>query len=381
MMNDFKPVERAKAKVAGLLDDPKHPRFHKRVHWWLKNLSLNQRLIVLVVVVLIVGGGVLALNKLGNKPVKEAQNTVAKKEAEPPKPTTVASRLTGIQVPTELNDLPVTGVMIENSPDARPQAGLIQADMVVEAIAEGGITRFLALFQESKPDYLGPVRSVRPYYLDFLVPLDGAIVHAGGSGEALAQIKAQNIKDIDHGANGGAFQRVSNRYAPHNLYTSRANLLDIHSKRGYTSSNYKGLARKEKEGPTVPVTAKSIDLNISGPLYNVRYDYDPAINAFRRSEGGRPHVDERSGNQLAPKVVVVLVMNYSQNGIYSVYNTTSGGEATVFQDGVAIPAKWEKIGRTAELVLKNTDGSILPLNPGQTWITLIAGADRIKYAP
>ncbi|MCP5939883.1 DUF3048 domain-containing protein, partial [Klebsiella pneumoniae] len=84
-----------------------------------------------------------------------------------PKPTTVANTLTGLQVAPDVNQRPVTGVMIENSTDARPQSGLDQAGVVFEAIAEGGITRFLALFQDTQPDYVGPVRSSRPYYVQW----------------------------------------------------------------------------------------------------------------------------------------------------------------------------------------------------------------------
>ena len=155
------------------------------------------------------------------------------KIVEVPKPTTEASNLTGLKVPIGTNKRPVTAVMIENSPDARPQSGLRDAGVVFEAVAEGGITRFLALFQDTKPDYVGPVRSARPYYVRWMLGFDANYAHAGGSGKALAMIRELNVRDIDHGANGSRFDRVSSRYAPHNLYTSIDRLLAAGKERGY----------------------------------------------------------------------------------------------------------------------------------------------------
>lgn len=403
MKDDIQPTRQAKTAVlalkknildkvsppsAGLpvesttVDQPERIRLHHRVHWWVKSLTKKELLLVLGAFFIFAGGIGYAIVRLSHADIKEAASLSVKQEAPvPPKPTTVASRMTGVQVASELNDLPVTGVMIENSPDARPQSGLLQADMVFEAIAEGGITRFLALYQESQPDYIGPVRSARPYYLDFVVAYDAALGHAGGSADALAQIRNEGIKDLDHGANGSTYQRVNNRYAPHNLYTSRAKLLEAQSKRGYTTSSYKGLARKEKDEPVTVPTARTIDFTVSSFLYNPHFDYDAVTNTYKRSEGGKPHVDERSGTQIASKVVVALVMPHHYEGIYSVYLTRGSGAAMVFQNGTVTPVTWEKANRKSELILKDTSGAPLALNPGQTWLTLVSTASAIKYAP
>lgn len=375
MNNDTAPI-RPSATPNSL--PPGKFQVHKRVHWWLKSLSRKQFLAVAVIFFVVAGGGAYLLWQAGNQPVgKEAPAALI----DVPEPTTIASRMTGVEVPIALNALPVTGVMIENSPDARPQAGLNQADLVFEAIAEGGISRFLVLFQESQPEHIGPVRSVRPYYLDFLVPYDAALSHAGGSAEALAQIRSQGIKDLDHGANGPTYQRVNNRFAPHNLYTSRAKLLELQNRKGFTASNYTGFARKEKDTPAATPTARAIDLTISSFLFNPHYDYDPATNTYKRSQGGKPHTDERSGSQIAPKVVIALVSSHHYAGIYSVYQVTGSGPATIFQDGLAIAATWSKAGRSSEYVFKDAAGAVIPLNPGQTWISLVGTAGNIAYAP
>lgn len=352
---------------------------------WLK-LSKKQLIILIVALVVVLTGGGVAAYKLTHKPAKVVVPTVAtkteEKPVETPKPTTVASPLTGVQVAPELAALPVTGVMIENSPDARPQAGLKDAGVVYEAIAEGGITRFLALFQESKPDYIGPVRSVRPYYLEWLQGYDAAIAHVGGSPEALNLIKSAGIKDLDQFSNGSTYQRISTRYAPHNVYTSIDKLLALQTKKGYTKSTFVGFARKADK-PATPPTARLIDITMSGYLYNPHYEYDPAANVYKRSEGGKPHVDDKSGQQLAPKVVVVLVMPLAlkADGLHSDYSTTGNGTAFIFQDGAVTQGTWEKKGSKEPVRLGDANGSPLAINIGQTWISVVSTAGSVSYKP
>jgi hypothetical protein len=351
-------------------------------HIWFKHASKKEKIIGGIIIFALVvggGGGVYALKKHFGKATAVSEQPVTKQE-EPPKPTTEASKLTGVQISPDLNKRPITGVMIENSPDARPQAGLVDAGIVFEAIAEGGITRFLALFQEGQPEYLGPVRSVRPYYVDFLLPFDAALAHAGGSAEGLAKVRNLGVKDLDHGNTGGAYRRVSDRYAPHNLYTSMGDLDKASQQKGFTTSNSKSLPRKAEQ-PGQAVTARTIDLNISSVLYNVHYDYDVASNTYKRTLGGRPHVDHRSGQQLSPKVVVALVMGYSQKGIYSVYQTTGSGTMFVFQDGVVHQGTWKKAGEKEQFEFVDAAGKTLALNPGQTWISIVKAPDAVRSAP
>ena len=352
-------------------------------HLVFKHATKKERVLgaVIVAVLLIAGGtGVFALSKSLNKTANVATPVAHKLEAQPTQPTTEASKLTGAQISPELNKRPVTGIMIENSPDARPQSGLKDAGIVFEAIAEGGITRFLTLFQESQPDYIGPVRSVRPYYVDLLLPFDASLAHAGGSADGLAKVRSLGVKDLDHGANGNAFRRIPERYAPHNLYTSMAQLDQASAARGYTTSNVKSLARKT-EKPAAQVTAGKIDMSISSPLYNVHYDYDKATNTYKRTMGGKPHTDQRSGEQLAPKTVVALVMSYSQKGIYSVYQTTGSGKVYIFQDGAVQTGTWTKAGEKEQFVFADDAGKPISLNAGQTWFTLVKTDNSVAHAP
>ncbi len=278
--------------------------------------------------VIIIGGAIIAtvLTRIEPKPVVSAVKKVPKVAKVVPKPTTVASTLSGLQVDPSLNTKPVTAVMIENSQDARPQSGINQAGVVFEAIAEGGITRFLTLFQDTAPDDVGPIRSARPYYLQWAMGFDAGYAHVGGSPEALADIKAWGVKDLDQFANSGSYHRIDSRAAPHNVYTSIAALNELETAKGYTTSTFTGLDRKA-DTPSKAPTAKTVDMKLSGPLYNTHYDYSAATNTYLRSQAGAPHIDATTNTQLNPKVLVALIMPYGlqSDGHHSDHTTIGSG--------------------------------------------------------
>ena len=125
------------------------------------------------------------------------------------------SHLNGIEVASKADlSRPVTAIMIENSPDARPHSGLKQAEVVYEAIAEGGITRFLTLFQQHKPQLIGPVRSLRMYYVDWLAPYQASVAHVGGSHASLQEVRNGKYRDIDQFFNGSSYWRANDRRPP-----------------------------------------------------------------------------------------------------------------------------------------------------------------------
>lgn len=353
------------------VDRPRKRRFNIK-RFIRKPRTKKEWAILAAIIIVVVGSAMTAFALLRSEPAPPPVVQKEEPKPEPPKPTTEPSRLSGLPVKLELNKRPVTGVMIENSPDARPQAGLKEAGVVFEAVAEGGITRFLALYQETQPGNIGPVRSVRPYYLDFLMPFDAAIAHVGGSPEALAQIRNESIKDLDQFFNPGAYSRSPKRFAPHNMYTNMTALDGVNKARKYTASKFTGFVRKP-DAPAKQPSAKSIDLNISSFLYNVHYDYVPKTNSYNRSQGGRPHIDENSNSQISPKVVVALVMPRSihPDGVHTVYGTSGSGELFVFQDGVLAKGTWQKKGRGSQFVFKDSKGKPFNFNAGQTWLTMV----------
>jgi len=357
----------------------------KKKRFWpnFKNWSKKKKLLVIALLILILGGGSVAAYWFIVRPQPAVVETVVEQaEPAPEPPKTEASRLSGVQISPELNQRSITGIMIENSLDARPQSGLLDAGVVFEAIAEGGITRFLALFQEGQPGYIGPVRSARPYYIDWVSGFNAAYVHAGGSPEALSLIKSLGIKDIEHGVNGSAFERVNSRFAPHNLYTRTANLDQVKQNRGYNSSTFTSLVRKA-EAPGLTPTASSIDLNVSSINFKVHYDYNATTNSYLRVLAGKAHTDEKSGQQLNPKVVVALVVAYKIHAdrVHSQYTTIGSGKALIFQDGIVYDTTWHKDSRAGQITFTDAAGAPVGLNPGQTWFTVIATADKATYSP
>jgi len=354
---------------------------------WFKNLSKKRKAIFLaliIILLLVIGGGIyLALNPNKKLPVV----SIKKSTPDVVKPKLVPSTLTGLPVDPSVNNRTVTAIMIENSIDARPQSGLDQAGVVFEAIAEGGVTRFMGVFQDTQPSYIGPVRSARPYYIQWALGFNAAYAHVGGSPDALADLNAWNVRNIDQFANSAAFQRISSRYAPHNVYTSIAQLNTVENTKGWTSSNFKGFIRKA-DTPAKTPTASNLSFTLSGPIYNPSFTYNPSTNNYTRSENGAVHnVISQSGvlTPITPKVVVALITPLGQGALdssgayYSDYNVLGSGQAMIFQDGTEITANWNKQNSTDQITFTDNSGNPIKLNAGQTWLTAVATSANVSY--
>lgn len=347
------------------IDTPKGAKI-ARVNKWLNH---HQKIVLgaLIAIALIIGGlFVFLFSGLTFEVVKDV--SVHKKAT----PKTY-SPLTGKETSEADSKRVVTAVIIENSPDARPQSGLKNSGVVFEAIAEGGITRFLTLYQEDQPQLIGPVRSLRPYYIDWLAAFDPAVAHVGGSHSALQEIRNGSYRDIDQFSNADTYWRAKDRYAPHNVYTNFENLNKINAKKGYDSSTFTGFVRKEdtKKPETTPATA--ITVAISSPLYNSSYTYNSETNSYMRSQAGQPHIDRESG-QINPKVIVVLEATHStvqEDGARESIQTTGSGKATIFQDGNVITGTWSKLNKKSQITFKDAEEKEVALNRGQTWITVV----------
>jgi hypothetical protein len=302
-----------------------------------------------------------------------------------PKSSTVASSLTGLQVSPTANTLPVTAIMVENSLDARPQSGLGQAGVVFEALAEGGITRFVALYQsDSSSTNVGPIRSARPYFISWLLGFDADYAHVGGSPEALSDISQWGVKDLDEFYNGSYYQRISSRPAPHNVYTTLSRLYSLEQSKGYTSSKFTSWPRKTAS-PLKKPTATSITLNLSSSDYNVNYAYNAKTNSYERSEGGSPQMDADTNTQISVPVVIAMVIQESNgplDGIgayYSEYQTVGNGTAFIFQDGGVTEGQWTKSANTSQILFNTSAGKPLPLDPGEVWISAVTSDSSVIY--
>lgn len=322
--------------------------------------------------ILIAIGGAVAFVLTYRAPVADtAYHAPAKKVPKPAEK--YYSHLNGIEVASKADlSKPVTAIMIENSPDARPHSGLKQAEVVYEAIAEGGITRFLALFQQHKPQLIGPVRSLRMYYVDWLAPYQASVAHVGGSHASLQEIRGSNYRDIDQFFNGGSYWRTNDRRPPHNVYTSFEKLDALNAGKGYKSSQFTSFARADGKTSNKP-NAVNIDINFSSSWYNTHYDYDKASNTYLRSIGGQASNDREEG-RLAPSVVIALHVNETtvmEDGWRQSIVTTGTGTATVFQNGTVAECTWRKNDRFSPLELIDAAGKPVALNRGQTWIAAV----------
>lgn len=361
------------------LPPPETPAPRTRTHALRNWLRAHKKAVLFssLGVVVAIGGSAVALWQFGFfSPASTQETNVAQSVTEPePEPVIYYSPLTGNIVASEMQTTQaVTGIMIENSPDARPQSGIKDSGVVFEAIAEGGITRFLVIYQEQKPELIGPVRSVRMYYVDWIAAFNASVAHIGGSAAALEEVRNGTYRDIDQFFNPAAYWRATDRYAPHNVYTSFSRLDALNAQKGYTSSSFDGFPRDDSEAVSEELrTATSIDVTMSSYLYNSHYDYNAVTNTYDRSQGGAPHLDREAG-QISPRVVVVMKVAEElvlEDGWREQINTIGQGTAYIFQNGSVTEATWKKTSKTSQIQFLSADGEPISLARGQTWISAV----------
>lgn len=310
-------------------------------------------------------------------------------------------------------------VMIENTPDSRPQSGLSSADVVFEAVAEGGITRFLGVFYcgvQVADTTLAPIRSARTYYVDwasgFNLPM---YVHVGGANvpgptDALSQIGEygwNGENDINQFSVGyPTFVRDYNRLpgrdiaTEHTMVTSTEKLWEVATDRDWTNitparrvgrqtipaadwkSGFKGWTFADDSSAKGSVGSIAYGFMGGYDSYNVQWTYDATNNNYQRSQGGEAHTDLNNEKQITAKNVVVLFTKEQgplNEKKHMLYTTTGTGEALVFQNGQVIEAKWSKPTRESELQFTNAKGQALPLLRGLTWISVLGIGSEVTY--
>ncbi len=296
-------------------------------------------------------------------------------------------------------------VMIENHTEARPQSGLSSADIVYEAVAEGGITRFMAVFYCNLSDVqVGPVRSARTYFLDWLGEYDALYAHVGGANtpgpaDALSQIIKYEVKDLNQFSIGFPvfwrdYQRLGRSVATeHTMYSTTAKLWAVGAKRDWTATDSAGLRwdknfvswkfKDDKAGGTA--TNIKVDFWASQGGYDVNWVYDAASNSYRRKNGGGDHLDLNNKTQLAPKVVIVQLERESNandgypGNVHLLYKTTGSGKALIFQDGVAVEGQWNKVSRLSRTKYTDKNNKEIELNKGQIWIQTVPEGSKVSY--
>ncbi|WP_408009160.1 DUF3048 domain-containing protein [Pseudalkalibacillus sp. A8] len=264
-------------------------------------------------------------------------------------------------------------VMVNNVPEARPQSGLHKADIVYEVLAEGKITRLLAVFQSEEPDVIGPVRSARDYYVRLSNGFDAIYVFHGWSPSAQVMLTSGNIDSLNGlYYDGSLFKRADFRKAPHNSYITYKNI-----KKGSKKNNFE----LKQEIPAFPflkadeVTAIEGDpasqVTVSyGDHYKVQYRYQSEKGTYFRYINNEQTVDRETNTPI--ELENVLVVGADHKVIDSAgrrnINLESGGNAVLFQQGKAQEINWKnKNGR----IIPVKDGAEVSFVSGKTWVNLV----------
>jgi hypothetical protein len=296
--------------------------------------------------------------------------------------------LDGVKTDIDSSNRYPLAIMVENHTEARPQSGLEKASVIYEAIAEGGITRFMALFGTHEAEKVGPVRSARPYFVDWAHGYNAYYAHVGGNALALDKISSEKILDLDQFKYASLYWRDNSKIvsSEHTVYTSTIKLREKSTELGYTiSKNFNIYRFKDDPDPTstsdttavaTPITAATVDIDFSSANYKVQYKYDKTTNSYKRYLAGLAHNDAISGNQLNPKNVIVMtvkrtpiVTRINEHG-YEMDNIGEG-VAKIFINGKVIDGKWKKSSKESREIFYDLTGQEITFNRGQFWISVI----------
>ena len=310
-----------------------------------------------------------------------------------PTPSPVPAPLTGLLVRPEAALQHPIAVMIDDHRAARPQAGFNAAAVVWHAPAEGGIPRYMLVFQDTIPGLVGPVRSARQYYIEWAAEWNAMYVHAGGSPGALATLRSQGrgqlVWNADEFRYGGTYLwRNQERPAPHNVYTDGEHLRAMAEAVGAV------------DGPLVPAWTfgpemggesrpQGTTLVVNYPYETITFSYDAATNTYRRFIDGstEPQVDAADGLVVAPANVVILRMRFGalNDGHPEKHRLDAEdvgtGEAIISSNGRLVEGTWAKDSVTGATRLFGPDGAPVILAPGQTFIQVIALSYTYEVTP
>lgn len=288
----------------------------------------------------------------------------------------VARRLIdGAPMDEEQKPLRYFAVVIDNLTVARPQAGIAGAPLVIEAPVEGGITRLLAIFPEGADvPRVGPVRSARPYFLDWASEFDALFTHVGGSPEALEKLAAFDMRDLNEFFAGAYFSRDRSKSAPHNVFTSLEEIAEADAKR-YGDREVPVVAgwrfKQDAAADERPESA-ALRVKYGDSRMDVAWTYDRETNEYVRSQGGREHRDENGSPVRAKNIVVQYAKVSVIDDVGRRRITTVGeGDALIAIDGIAVHGTWRKDARDARTRFYDASGNQIRFNAGPTWIEVV----------
>ncbi|WP_315098916.1 DUF3048 domain-containing protein [uncultured Cellulomonas sp.] len=312
-------------------------------------------------------------------PVTQAPQIEPAKVAPPAPVVPPRWPLTGVAV-AEVSTRPALAIKIENSTEARPQTGLDQADVVWEQVVEGGISRFVAVYQSQVPAEVGPIRSVRPMDPAIAAPLHGLIAFSGGQQPFVQALKNSGLQTISMDAGAGGFYRKKGvGPAPHNVYGTPQTFWDQADGNHSAAPAGQFVVARTADKASAVVSggpASTVAVRLSG-FSRPTWTWDAGSATWLRAEGDAPAM-LRSGARIAATNVVTLKVRLIDSGTIDpagnpVPETVleGSGDATVSSGGRTVTGTWTKASTDAVLALTTADGAVLTLAPGTTWVELV----------
>ncbi len=289
--------------------------------------------------------------------------------------------LTGLPIEADQYSLRPIAVMIDNMASARPQSGLQNADIVYEMPAEGGITRYMAIFHHLTADKIGPVRSARSYFIDKAMEFNAVYVHCGGSPEALKDIQTLRIDSLNELKGEANFWRAKDRKAPHNLYTSTTLAREVMDKKNISGENW-SYKFNFADDFAIPDGggAKNIVIDYKSN-YKVGYQYDETKKIYFRIINGNKLKDKETGTEIT--TVNIIVERVSAKIVDSVgrleISNIGTGKGYLITGGKQMEITWSKKDRQSKTVYTDLKGNPIVLNKGNTWIQVIPDNATIDF--
>lgn len=291
----------------------------------------------------------------------------------------VQRKIDGVMVPEGEDNNFLIATMIDNHKDARPHAGISRAHLVFEAEVEGAATRIMAVFSSGQDiKEIGPVRSARPYFIDWARELSALYVHVGGSPDALVKIQQDKILDINEFYNGKYFWRGTDKSAPHNVYTSSENLDKYLSDKSADRNRIIPWNFKEDLPESDRATSSVIRIDYKIATDRVEWKYDRKSNYYQRYVAGEAYFD-KSGESVHAKNVVVMeaVAQELDEKLRLDMDTIGSGKSMVCMDGKCQNGGWEKKHPADRTRFFKEDGVEIKFNAGMTWIQVVRPG--VKY--
>lgn len=333
-----------------------------------KRNSIKILVIVMAVLVVGIGGGIVAYMMMG--PQMSDWPEIKAPATNP---------LTG-EVAADLPSRPFILSTDNDSGLARPQSGISKADIVYEFPVEGGSSRLEPIYYSKVPDKIGPARSARPYFIDMAREYKAVFVHHGWSPQAKAYLESNVIPYISAFTYGSIFYRSTDRYAPHNSYTTGRDVWNLIREKGWDEEQevrkfqFFGSGERQ-EG------ASATDVHIDYRINKNNYRYNAKTGKYKKFVNGEAYTDKETGKQITARNILVQKVSskvLDEKGRLEI-DMLAGGEAMLFTNGTAVEGTWSRAGYELPTVFKDREGNELKLNVGNSWIQVVDDTVTVSY--